>query len=715
MRTLAIRRGWRSMALPARMMIGATALVLIVLGLVFAILAHWAQRSGDAVVRRELEQSADLASQILAGRQRSLGGGARVFVQGPYFRAIVAERRADDILDQTFEAAEQLDADWVFIVDERGTLLAKSDEPGASGADLSAVPLVAGALQGRVMSGFGVSRDSLLFQAVAVPIVVPGGAPIGALVATKMVDSLLARDVKAATSADIVFFVRDVAGNRIAASSLGRSLGRTLAGEVTEQTRSRTVLAGVRYATQGAALPTAGGEIIGGFVVLSARDAASAEIAEVRRALLLAALLGLSLAALAAFVVSRRVTRPVRDLTAIALRAADGDYAVGSVAAEEPARGQNEIAALDDAVHLLVAELRDRQALVAALTASVPALARLSGAATASATVAQSLSIQRVQGAPPRVVGGAARAIGPVGADRPRAELSIGEMVADRYVIDALLGIGELTATYRAKDRATGGIVALKRLRTPRAASDLPLIELVREEVRAVRPLVHRNVVRVHDAGDDDGMPFVTMDYVEGIALDQLLRASGPLPEGAVLSLAKQLCRALAAAEAVGVVHGDVTPKQLLLAYEGVLKVGDFALARIERRLRGSDHTDPLRHAAIPQLAGATVGSPEYMAPEQMLGEAPTTRTDLYAAGVVLYECVTGATPFRTDSPLAFLAQKLGGADAHAESEAMRASQPSRSRAALVLRDVIGRMILPEAERRPASAGALLELLERAG
>ena len=161
--------------------------------------------------------------------------------------------------------------------------------------------------------------------------------------------------------------------------------------------------------------------------------------------------------------------------------------------------------------------------------------------------------------------------------------------------------------------------------------------------------------------------------------------------------------------------HGDVTPKQLLLAYEGVLKVGDFALARIERRLRGSDHTDPLRHAAIPQLAGATVGSPEYMAPEQMLGEAPTTRTDLYAAGVVLYECVTGATPFRTDSPLAFLAQKLGGADAHAESEAMRASQPSRSRAALVLRDVIGRMILPEAERRPASAGALLELLERAG
>jgi serine/threonine protein kinase len=207
----------------------------------------------------------------------------------------------------------------------------------------------------------------------------------------------------------------------------------------------------------------------------------------------------------------------------------------------------------------------------------------------------------------------------------------------------------------------------------------------------------------------------VTMDYVEGVALEQLLRANGPLTEDAVLSLAKQLCRALVAAESLGIVHGDLSPRQLFLAYEGVVKVGDFASARIERRLRGADHADALRHAAIPQLAGATVGSPEYMAPEQMLGEAPTTRTDLYAAGVVLYECVTGATPFRTDSPLAFLAQKLGGAEAHPEHHAMRAPQPSRTRTALVLRDVIGRMILPEAERRPASAGALLEVLERAG
>jgi serine/threonine-protein kinase len=103
------------------------------------------------------------------------------------------------------------------------------------------------------------------------------------------------------------------------------------------------------------------------------------------------------------------------------------------------------------------------------------------------------------------------------------------------------------------------------------------------------------------------------------------------------------------------------------------------------------------------------------MSPEQLIGEEPTPQADVYAAGVVLYECVTGATPFRTDSPLAFLAQKLSASEAHVDADAMRAPQPSRSATALLRRDVIGRMIRPEADRRPESAGALLALLERAG
>ena len=131
------------------------------------------------------------------------------------------------------------------------------------------------------------------------------------------------------------------------------------------------------------------------------------------------------------------------------------------------------------------------------------------------------------------------------------------------------------------------------------------------------------------------------------------------------------------------------------------------------RSARASD--TPSRSSEIPQLAGATVGSPEYMSPEQLIGEEPTTQTDLYAAGVVLYECVTGATPFRTDSPLAFLAQKLGDAEHAAGASELRAARPARSPAAHVLSEVIARMIAPEPARRASSAGELLAMLERAG
>jgi serine/threonine protein kinase len=103
------------------------------------------------------------------------------------------------------------------------------------------------------------------------------------------------------------------------------------------------------------------------------------------------------------------------------------------------------------------------------------------------------------------------------------------------------------------------------------------------------------------------------------------------------------------------------------------------------------------------------------MSPEQLIGEEPTAQTDLYAAGVVLYECVTGATPFRTDSPLAFLAQKLGDGEGSVGASELRASRPTRGAAAPVLSEVIARMIAPDTAHRARSAGELLVLLERAG
>ena len=708
-------RSSRSLSLPWTMFLGGTLALLLVLALVFVLLARWTQRSGEAIVRRELEQSADLVAQFLSARQSILAGGARVFVQDPNFRSFVHEHLRDEVLDQAIEAQEQLEANWTIVVDDSGIVLAKSDEFGGAGANMGGVPLVAGALQGRVTTGFGISGDTMLFQAVAVPIVVPGQAPIGALVATKAVDAALARDVKAATSAEIMFYLRNDGDPRLVVTSFPQP--PPLSAEVASQTRSRLVVNGARYATQSAAVTTAGGDIIGGYVVMSARDAASAEIAEVRRALLIATLSGVALLCVAALAVDRRVARPLRELASLA-RAESGS--ADRLHGAQADASRDEVGAATGAVQSLVADVRDRAALTSIVTAALPPVSGLQASAGASEVAAPVLSMLRVQGSSTRVTPTTAgpSAVPPL--PLPPGAPVPGQVIAGRYRIEAVLGSGDLGVTYRARDRSAGSVVALKRYRANRPGDDtLRLAGELRDELRGARHLVHRNVVRVRDVGEESGVLFVTMDLVEGLPLATLLRSGQALPEDAVLSLARQLCRALAAAQELPTVHGGISPYKLLLGYDGLLRVTDFTLARFERRLRGlrghPGEDVQARSSQIPQVAGATVGAPEYMSPEQLIGEEPTPHADLYAAGVVFYECVTGATPFRTDSPLAFLAQKLGDAELAASVGELEPSRPSRSAAPRVLSDVITRMIAPDRSRRARSAGELLELLERAG
>jgi serine/threonine-protein kinase len=204
-----------------------------------------------------------------------------------------------------------------------------------------------------------------------------------------------------------------------------------------------------------------------------------------------------------------------------------------------------------------------------------------------------------------------------------------------------------------------------------------------------------------------------------------------------VLSIAKQLCRALEVAHEQGVVHGDIKPRNLLVGRDGVLTVTDFGVARLVRRVARPPHGAPPGGAEQAQseqqqrqvagrLGGAVVGTPEYMAPDQLLGGEPDVRADVYAAGMVLHECVTGATPFQADTPLAFLARKLdaGGAGTGEQQQPPRAVTPPPALAvttaapapgqptAALLRDVIARMTARDAESRP-TAGEAYETLSR--
>ena len=224
------------------------------------------------------------------------------------------------------------------------------------------------------------------------------------------------------------------------------------------------------------------------------------------------------------------------------------------------------------------------------------------------------------------------------------AHLEPGTTVESRFLIRRRLGAGAMGAVYLAKDLDLDEDVALKVL-PPSTFHDETAVKRFMNEVRIARRISHRNVVRTHDVGRWAGGLFLTMEYVSGRSLRHELDVRGTLPPREVAQLGLQLVDALATAHAEGVVHRDVKPQNLVLDPSGVLKILDFGIAVIEGK--SGQLTE----------AGLVVGTPAYMSPEQLLGDTVGPPSDLYAMGVVLYECLSGALPFESSNPLALAAQ----------------------------------------------------------
>lgn len=165
-----------------------------------------------------------------------------------------------------------------------------------------------------------------------------------------------------------------------------------------------------------------------------------------------------------------------------------------------------------------------------------------------------------------------------------------------------------------------------------------------------VTRISHRNVVRTHDIGEVAGVYYITMEYVEGTTLKEVIRRRGRLPVNVALTIGKQLCRALEVAHDAGVVHCDIKPQNLVVDSSGFLKVMDFGIAQLAEGSRAGEGLT---------AAGAAIGTVDYMAPEQLMGELLDHRTDLYAAGCVPYECVTGRTVFDAPTVAALMMKHL--------------------------------------------------------
>jgi serine/threonine-protein kinase len=234
----------------------------------------------------------------------------------------------------------------------------------------------------------------------------------------------------------------------------------------------------------------------------------------------------------------------------------------------------------------------------------------------------------------------------------------------------------------------------VKTLRPEFMEADENALERFRSEIRLARRISHRNVVRTHDIGEVDGLYFITMEFVEGSSLKDLIVSRGRLPAAAVVSIGKQLCRALEVAHEAGVIHRDIKPQNMVVEADGTLKVMDFGIARLQARSDG--HTQ----------AGMVVGTPEYMSPEQLRGDELDGRSDLYSAGVVLYESLTGRLPLSADTPASLIGKVL--------TEMPVPPRASVAEVSPLLSSSIMQALEKDREKRPRTALEFLSILDRA-
>lgn len=218
-------------------------------------------------------------------------------------------------------------------------------------------------------------------------------------------------------------------------------------------------------------------------------------------------------------------------------------------------------------------------------------------------------------------------------------------LIAGRYRLLSPLGEGGMGTVWRARDETLQREVAVKEVRAPAGlgASDVERMyaRLEREAWAAAR-VANRNVVTVYDVAVEDGRPWIVMELVRGLSLSDVLEAEGPLPPARAARIGAEVLAALRAAHAVGVLHRDVKPGNVLVANDGRVVLTDFGIATVE----GSSALT---------MTGEVIGSPEFLAPERALGRTPGPESDLWSLGVLLYAAVEGISPFRQNTPLSTL------------------------------------------------------------
>lgn len=671
--------------------LAAALLVVVTLGAAVALSTWRANRIAEESIREALRTIPGDVAVFRAGLESQLKATLRSVAEEPGIKAIF-DSPAATVWDTAKDKAAILQAKTFFFFDRAGVLVARSDRPPTEEDRRSfrEVAWVASPLEDWTESSATIREGAALAVVAAAPVV--AGDPekgearlVGVVAASVPLDEARARELRDLTGGQVAFVAEtgrkgEPAKLEVAAATEGfgaASLLPALARDPSGHSRLLDgnadaapldlLVGGDRRVVKAVPLRSAGGETLGAVVVSRSRDEETAAFRKIRETLLLVGLGILLVSVPVSFLLGGRIARPLQQLASGAIAVRDGNLDV-----KLPSGGSGEVGVLARAFEALVGELREKRQLEELLAEMRrrPADATR-GVAPTSATAAGTLPAD------------AARA-----ATGPR----LGSLFAGRYEVVSVLGRGGMGSVYQVLDRELDEEVALKVL-TPEAFSEgTHATQTLKQEIRLARKITHPNVVRTHDLGEADGVRFLTMEYVPGTTLREVLDRRGAVALAPGLQIAKQLCRGLTAVHEAGIIHRDVKPQNIMVLPNGVVKLMDFGIARTDE---GGDGA----------LDGHTVGTPYYMSPEQALGQRLDARSDLYTVGVVLFELFTGERPFP-------------GTDAATVMQRHVAAQPPRpSSLRPDLPEYLDRIVLAclakRPERRPASASDLYAALTR--
>ena len=265
-----------------------------------------------------------------------------------------------------------------------------------------------------------------------------------------------------------------------------------------------------------------------------------------------------------------------------------------------------------------------------------------------------------------------------------------GTLLGARYQILKVLGEGGMGAVYQARDQELDRIIALKVIR-PELAGNPAILQRFKQELILARNITHKNVVRIFDLGEADGIKFITMEYIEGEDLRTILKREGKFTPKDAVRVIEQVCRALEVAHSEGVIHRDLKPQNIMRDPQGRIVVMDFGLAR---SLDSSGMTQ----------TGALVGTLEYMSPEQALGNELDQRSDLFTLGLIFYELLSGKTPYKAETALASLMKRT-------QERAVPVSQIDNS-VPKALSNIVARCLERDPQMRYHNAPEILAQLE---